>query len=189
MFMTFDRDGAKSTSIAEGFTPAWDAFGDPLHTQFSMGAGIIPPDSTAARQFKLTSSFPGFAGTVDGSFTETILYSQMEGQFNRRGIAGNTIYPGFATGERMVPGGSRWFSGANESVADPTALIRVGHIDGVDSVWAPIHHTPTTPGGATFAASGQMQCFSYFFTDMGRAADVNFTWVSLCAVLFIDVTV
>ncbi|MGH7461727.1 MAG: hypothetical protein ACREMA_11975, partial [Longimicrobiales bacterium] len=27
MFMTFDRDGTKSTSIAEGFTPVWDAFG------------------------------------------------------------------------------------------------------------------------------------------------------------------
>ena len=40
------------------------------------------------------------------------------------------IYPGFATGERFVPGGSRWFSGANETVPDPTRLTRVGQVAG-----------------------------------------------------------
>jgi hypothetical protein len=196
MFMTFDRDGTKSSSIAEGFTPVWDAFGDPLHSLFAMGAGVIPPDPGAAQQFNLTSAFPGFSGNVDGTFTETILYSQMEGQTNRRAIVENTIYPGFGTGSRHVAGGSRWYSGANETVADPARLIRVGHLDGVDSVWAPIHHTPTvagdgvSPTAATtaYAGSGQMQCFSYFFSQMGRAADVRLTWGANGAVTALDRT-
>ncbi|MGH7462871.1 MAG: hypothetical protein ACREMA_17845, partial [Longimicrobiales bacterium] len=199
MFMTFDRDGTRSASIAEGFTPTWDAFGDPLHTQFAMGAGVIPPDATAATQFRLTSAFPGFSGTVDGTFPMTILMSQMEGQTNRRASAGNTIYPGFGTGARHVAGGSRWFSGANETVPDPTRLIRVGSLTGVDTVWAPIHHTPTVAGDLSgvagggqaatqFPASAQMQCFSYYFSDMGRAADVRFTWGAAGAVTVLDVT-
>ncbi|MBI4545432.1 MAG: hypothetical protein HY703_09570, partial [Gemmatimonadetes bacterium] len=107
---------------------------------------------------------------------------------NRRGSAGATIDPGVATGVRMVPGGSRWFSGANETVADPTALIKVGHLDGVDTVWAPIHHTPTVPGGSQYPGSTNIQCFSYLFSDMGRAADVKFTWGASGAVTVTDVS-
>ena len=200
MFMTFDRDGTKSTSIAEGFTPIWAfGFGEPVDLKFQMGAGAIPADTAAARQFKLTSSFPGFSGTVEGTFPETFIYSSMEGQTNRRAIAGQEIYPGFGTGPRHVAGGSRWFSGANESTPDPTRLIRVGHLTGVDTVWAPIHHTPTVAGDLSgvagggqstsqFPASSQMQCFSYYFSEMGRAADVRFTWGANGAVTVLDVS-
>jgi hypothetical protein len=87
----------------------------------------------------------------------------------------------------MVPGGSRWFSGANESVPDPARLIRVGSLTGVDTVWAPIHHTPTTSGGSTYPASGEMQCWTYFFANLGRAADVRVTWGANGAVTVTDV--
>lgn len=182
IFMTFDVDGTLLSSVSDGYTPVWGGdgvgFGEAITTEFPMGTGFVQPEPIAAAQFGLPAEFPGFAANVVGTFTETILYSQMEGQFNRRGLAGNTIYPGFATGERMVPGGSRWFSGDNETTEDPTAMIRVGHIEGVDSIWAPIHHTPQTPGGPTMPGSGQIQCFSYLFSQMGRAADVEFTWGS-----------
>ncbi|MBI4545472.1 MAG: hypothetical protein HY703_09775, partial [Gemmatimonadetes bacterium] len=167
MFMTFDIDGKKTVSVSEGWTPVWFQFGEEVTTEFPMGAAAVPPDPTAKAQFSLPEAFPGFQANVIGKFPQTILYSQMEGQTNRRGIAGATIYPGFATGVRMVPGGSRWFSGANETVADPTALIKVGHLNGVDTVWAPIHHTPTVPGGSQYPGSTNIQCFSYLFSDMG----------------------
>ncbi|MER3406792.1 MAG: hypothetical protein C4289_17825, partial [Chloroflexota bacterium] len=102
MYMTVDVDGKKTTSVAEGWTPVWDAFGDPLHTELPIGGGAVPPDAATASKFNLPSGFPGFQANVVGTFPMTILYSQMEGQTNRRGLAGNTIYPGFATGERMV---------------------------------------------------------------------------------------
>ena len=198
--MSFNRDGTVSRSIAEGFTPVWDAFGDPLHTEFTMGSAIVPPDATAATQFGLPSNFPGFGANLVGTFAETILYSTMEGQTNRRATVGNTIYPGFGTGARHVAAGSRWFAGANETVADPTRLIRVGSLTtaGVDTVWAPIHHTPTVPDDpgalaagtptSQYAASGQMQCFSYFMAQMGRAADVRFVFGANGAVTVTDVT-
>ena len=199
IYMTFDRDGTKTSSVSDGFTPAWFEFsGEPgTHSQFAMGAASVPADPTAAAQFGLPSGFPGFQANIVGTFPQTIMYSQMEGHTNRRSSADNgagslPIYPGFGTGPRQIAGGSRWFSGTNETVADPTALYKVGHLNGVDSVWAPIHHTPTTPGDASgagtgqftsqYAASANMQCFSYFFSDMGRAADVRITWGAAGAV-------
>lgn len=185
--MTFERDGVKTRSVADGYTPTWHLV-DGVRTEFAIGGAAVPPDPTAAAQFGLPAAFPGFIANVVGTFPQHIMYSQMEGQANRRAIGGSAIYPGFATGERFVPGGSRWFSGANETVDDPTALIRVGRITGVDSVWAPIHHTPVTPGGGTYPASSNMQCFSYVFSALGRAADVRLTWGANGAVTVTDVS-
>ena len=198
--MTFVRDGVTTRSVADGYTPSWDQFGDLTRTEFSMGSGIVPPDATAATQFGLPANFPGFNANLMGTFAEIILYSQLEGQTNRRATVGNTIYTGFGTGARHVAGGSRWFAGTNETVADPTRLIRVGSLRtaGVDSVWAPIHHTPTAAGDTAalagraawtaFPGSSQMQCFSYFFAQMGRAADVRVTFGANGAVTVTDVS-
>ena len=198
--MTFSRDGTSTRSVAEGYTPAWHEFGEPVHTEFVMGAGVVPPDATAATQFGLPASFPGFTANVVGTFPESIMMSSMEGQTNRRdagACGGATIYPGFGCGNRHPAGGSRWFSGANETVADPARLIRVGSLTGVDTVWAPIHHSPTAAGATAnngngfsnqYPASAQMQCFSYFFSALSRAADVRFTWAANGAVTVSDVT-
>lgn len=186
--MTFDRDGTKTRSVAEGWTPVWEAFGEPSMTEFPIGAAAVPPDAAAAAQFGLPATFPGFQANLVGQFPQSILYSQFEGQANRRALAGATILTGWFPGERMIPAGSRWFSGANETTPDPTALIKVGRIAGVDSVWAPIHHTPVTEGGAPYPGSTQMQCFGYVFAMLGRAADVRLTWGANGAVTATDVT-
>jgi hypothetical protein len=65
-------------------------------------------------------------------------------------------------------------------------------------VWAPIHHTPTvaddpaalaaTGSTSQYAGSGQMQCFSYYLSDLGRAADVRFTWGAGGTVTVLDVS-
>ena len=191
--MTFERDGVRTSSVAEGWSPHSDFFGDPLHTEFAMGSGFVPPDAATSTQFGLPASFPGFGATVVGTFPMYILSSSSEGFFNRRAVQSNhQIYPGFATGVRFIPGGSRWFSGANETVADPTRLIRVGSLTGVDTVWAPIHHTPTAPGGNGLAdwypASTQMQCWTYIVPSITRAADIRFTWGANGAVTVTDVS-
>lgn len=191
-FMTFDRDGTKTQSVQDGWTPHSDIFGDPLFTVFPLGGAAVPPDPTAAAQFGLPSTFPGFLANVVGTFPQSIMYSTSEGHTNRRAVQNSwQIYPGFATGERFVPAGSRWFSGANETVADPTRLIRVGSLAGVDTVWAPIHHTATVPGAATanwYPGSVQMQCFSYWVPAISRAADIKFTWGAAGAVTVTDVS-
>ena len=203
-FMTFERDGAKTSSSRPGYTPAWIAFGEPQQVTHPIGSGTVLPDPAVAAQFGLPSSFPGFVANVTGTFATSIMYSQMEGQMNRRdavlcGAGGaSAFFPGFGCGDRHASAGSRWFSGANETVADPTRLIRVGSLTGVDSVWAPIHHSPTAAGAVgsdgngysnQYPASGQMQCFSYAFSALGRAADVRFTWGASGAVTsVVDVT-
>ncbi|MGQ0813188.1 MAG: hypothetical protein ACT4O1_01830 [Gemmatimonadota bacterium] len=198
-FMTFERDGTKSNSVADGFTPYFGHFGDPIRTVFPMGSGVVQPDPATAAQFGLPAAFPGFQANVVGTFPQAIMYSQIEGHSNRRSMSGFPIYPGFAfSNGRFVPAGSRWFTGTNETVADPGRLVRVGSIAGVDTIWAPIHHTPTVAGDASgegtgqpatrYAGSTQMQCFSYLFSQVGRAADVRFTWGANGAVAATDVS-
>ncbi len=191
-YMTFERDGNLEASVADGFTPMWFAFGEPEATEFVIGSGTVQPDPAVAAQFGLPASFPGFIANVVGQFPNSILYSQAEGQMNRRDAGAGShggvgcFFAGFGCGTRHVPGGPRWFEGANETVADPAALIRVGHIEGVDSIWRPTNHSPIANGGTAAAdgngytnqypASGQMQCWEYFLSQIGRAADVRFTW-------------
>ena len=207
VYMTFDRDGVRSPSVSDGYTPVWVAFAGNLpqyegitHTEVTMGRGIVPPDPTAATQFSLPAGFPGFVANVVGTFPEMIIQSQLEGQTNRRdsGTCPNAIYPGFGCGNRHMPGGSRWFSGANETTPDPTVGVRVGRLTGVDSVWAPIHHTatvlPGVPSGngtgftTQYGASTGMQCFAYAAGPLGRAADLRVTWGAAGAVTVTDVT-
>src|SRR5437660_9488109 len=82
--------------------------------------------------------------------------------------------PGFSNG------GSRWFDGANETTNHPGIGVRVGHLSGTDTVWAPIHRTDTLPNGSPaakiYATGGEMQCFPYAMAGLGREADVRVTW-------------
>ncbi len=171
-YMTFDRDGQKIQSVVDGFTPTWSAFDGISTSAFTLGSGPVPADPTALQSFGIPGDAVTIAATVNGTdFHEYIGYSAFEGQANRRSGAG-----GIPT--RLIAGGSRWFSGDNETVADPTAFIKVGHLEGVDTVWAPIHHTPVGPGQGQYAGSSVMQCFGYGYAMLGRAADVVVTWAN-----------
>jgi hypothetical protein len=79
----------------------------------------------------------------------------------------------------IAVGGSRWFEGANETLDDPTYSIRVGHLAGVDTIYAPISHVdqdPVTPGVQAPAASICMQTIPYVVAAFGRSADIELTW-------------
>jgi hypothetical protein len=180
-FVTFDKDGQRSQSRIDGFSPAWAALGDPQITEFTLGAVPVPADATALQQFNIPAGSVNFNATLVGEFWESIAYSAFEGQSNRR-QGGNGVP------SRLTAGGSRWFSGANETVPHPTTFIRVGHLEGVDTVWAPIHHTITAPGGAQYAGSTAMQCFGYTNAAFSRAADLQVNWGSNGQVEVRDVT-
>jgi hypothetical protein len=94
----------------------------------------------------------------------------------------------FPTG-RYQPGGNRWFDGTVNDTPDPTTFIRAGHIDGVDSVWAPIHHAEQSSANPTaLPGSGQIQCFGYTLAILSRAADFQVTWGAGGTVTVRDVT-
>jgi hypothetical protein len=166
-YLTITRDGVNTEVVFDIYNPWWASFGETTPQIFTLISAEIPFDQDALDAFGIPSG-SGFA-TATAQYNEGLNNSASEGAQNRRsGTSG--------TDSRVRHGGSRWFSGSNESVSDPGAYTRVGHLDGVDTVWAPIAYTPLTPGGSVPAAPFEKQCFNRALGKMGRAADVQFTW-------------
>ena len=169
MFVTFDYNGSLTNSIATGFTPLWDSFGEVGSTTFLLGSTAVPADEASLIEFGVEDpDFDlSFAAAIQGSFDESIWNSSWEGQSNRR-IASNTTH---------IAGGSRWFDGTAETVADPGTFVRVGSLAGMDTVWSPdVHHTPQSPTLGQWANSGNMQWWGYTMSQTMRVADFRVTW-------------
>jgi hypothetical protein len=178
-YVTWEKDGVKTPSVVKGFTPTWISGEGVDVSHFGLGSASVKPDPEAAAQFGIPTERVSFDATVVGTFIESIRYSSHENQSNRRSGSGGVP-------SRLTAGGSRWFAGANESTPDPTRWIRVGHIDGVDSIFAPISHTPIDAAGTTLPTTAQ--CFPYALAFLGRAADVQFRWKGTAAPEVFDVT-
>jgi len=162
-YISVDRNGAVTQTVVDVYNPWWSSFGETTPQTAQLVAATIPFDQKALDAFGIPSG--SGAATAIGTYNEGINNGGVvEGPQNRR----------FG----REHGGSRWFSGSNESVADPTAYVRVGHLDGVDTVWAPIGYTAQAPGDATPGGQEafEKQCFSRALGAMGRAADLQFTW-------------
>ena len=146
-----------------GLASNWNSFGRPPFSRTLAVNQEIPFDPAALEAFGI----PAASGAAQAYLTldEAIQFSNWEGQQNRRGATANTLH-----------GGPRWFNGTEETLADPTAFIRVGRLAEVDSVFIPIHHTATGPGEGTLANSGTIQYFGYYAAHIGRSADFQVTW-------------
>jgi hypothetical protein len=163
--MTFDNGIEQTSSSLEVARPVWDNW-DPAPTVTGpLGAGAYPFDDERLAQFGIPpGAGAGVAAGLAGRFDMTISDPAFLGQRVRRSQTG-----------RYEPGGNRWFDGVVNDTPDPTTFIRAGHIDGIDSVWAPIHHTPRFEGdpvydaGGGYPASSQMQCFGYTLAILSRA--------------------
>jgi hypothetical protein len=167
-YLTFDRDGVLTKFVVPVFYPFWASF-DALSNTAGLGALQVAADSVAVGRYGIPTGFSTFNAAVGATLYEAIMNSNAEGHSSRRLLGG------------VSPGGSRWFEGADETLDHPTYSIRLGHLAGVDSIWAPIHHTDTDPltaGNQTYANSTLMQCFPYIAAPLGREADVQFTWGS-----------
>lgn len=162
MYLT-SNDGQQS-EIA-GLASNWRLFARPAlaTTETTARVARIAYDERALDAFGIPSLDAN--AVVTFVLDESINFSNWEGQQNRRDGFGRTIH-----------GGVRWFSGDGETVADPARYIRIGHLSGVDSVWAPIHHTPRGPGEPELPNSAAVQWFGYMLAHLGRSADFEVRW-------------
>jgi hypothetical protein len=171
-YVTFNRDGTLIPFTVPLAQPIWTSLGDPANTlESGLGALPVQPEAAVAARFGVPEGTGASNAAVGISARQYIDWSSFEGQLARRDLMG--IGPG------VSPGGSRWFSGADETVNHPGIGIRVGHLDGIDTVWAPIHHTdvdPFTVGVVEGANSPVIQFFGYGAAGLSRQADVQITW-------------
>ncbi|HEU4681467.1 MAG TPA: hypothetical protein VFS51_06970 [Gemmatimonadales bacterium] len=177
-FVTFDRSGTTQQfrTLAPWTIGLGPAFGDPAFDEAQLGSFPVAPDATAAARYSIPDGATSFNAAVEATLTRNIRFSAHENQFGRR--FGNAP-PGGTTLLGVSAGGSRWFEGANESVDDPTYSIRVGHLTGVDTIYAPLSHIdqdPGTPAVQAPASSTHMQCAPYAVAPLGRQADIEVTW-------------
>jgi hypothetical protein len=173
MYVTFTKNGVPQQFVVNQPWPVWVSFDGITNIETPLGAVPVAADSASSANLGVPPGFAQFNATVNATLREYIRFSSFEGQAARRGVIAGTANAGYS------PGGSRWFSGANETVDHPGLGIRVGHVTGADTVWAPINATdidPNTPGVQSYPNSGELQCFGYAFAGLSREADVQFTW-------------
>jgi hypothetical protein len=177
-----DLEGTQQDILGEAVNHWWSAFGTPASVTVRWVSTSIPFDQDALDSFDIPEA-SGLA-TADATLNEAINYSSAEGPQNRR------FY-----GDGLMHGGSRWFAGENETEPDPTRYMRVGHLEGVDTIFAPIGYTPfnsTTPSGGDQQGNAQIdfekQCHDRANAFSARQADVQVTWGEGGAVTVRDIT-
>jgi hypothetical protein len=186
-YVTFNRDGTRTSFVSVQGAPIWSSFGEATSVTGQLGALPVLPDPGVASRYGIPEGAGASNAAVGATLRQSIDWSSFEGQAARRGRIGNNNQVPVACpaadncAASASPGGSRWFSGTDETVDHPAVSIRVGSgLPGVDTVWAPIHHVdqdPLTPDGQGDPVnSAVIQFFGYGFAALGRQADVQFTW-------------
>jgi hypothetical protein len=168
-FLTFARGSTVQKFRTIAFWPihTGSPFNEPASSDATLGAFPVAPDQTSAARYGIPNGAASFNAAVAATLTDNIRYSSHENQLGRRVLAA------------VSDGGSRWFDGANETVDDPTYSIRVGHLTGVDTIFAGISHIdqdPVTAGVQAPALSTCMQVLPYVISPFGRQADIELTW-------------
>jgi hypothetical protein len=156
------------------FWPIWDGFGEPTSADNQLGGKLVRADSVTSARFGIPNGGASLNATLQVTLGQYINYSAEEGQGGRR------------LGGSISPGGSRWFSGANETVDHPAYSVRVGVLTGVDTIFSPISHVDPdpntagvqarTPAFSAGAVATVMQCHAYAVSALGRQADIRVTW-------------
>jgi hypothetical protein len=160
---TTGSDGSEEASEIGGYTPWWNAFGLPGLVRGQHVAATVEYSEEVLESFGIDEA--STSAVIDWVTGESQNYTAAEGTQNRRrGV--------YATGARWIDGDTR--QGA-VAVEDPSALIRVGHLPQVDTVWAPIPYTPNVEGGDAVGGF-ESQCMNRAQAFNDRAADVVWTW-------------
>jgi len=170
MYMTVSMDGSDSSAVVDIYNPWWSAFGEePLPQTATLVEQEVEFDPESLEAFGIPAT-SGVA-TAIGEFNEALNLSSAEGTQNRRWVT-----------EYVDHGGSRWFDGTGEEIADPARYIRVGHLDAADTVWSPIAYTSVDAGAPVSCFNGfdcshfEKVCFERAVGKMGVAADLEVTW-------------
>jgi hypothetical protein len=180
MYLTVDNDGEVSQVVQNAFTATWGAFGGANTREYTLAEARVEADPASSAQFGIPEGFAGFNAAAIARFPEAIGLSGHVGQaYSRAGnTSSNSLVSPIPSGSALAPGGSRWFTGANETVPDPARLVRVGHIPGIDTIFSPAMapglaaDRTTLFGGLPFNNA----CFAYGLGPVMRAADVEFRW-------------
>ena len=183
--VTIEVDGATTRAAIPTPLPVWSAFDESSTVRVEFPSAELPADPAQAARYGLPADAAATRFGVAARLSQSIDYSSHEGQAGRRGRVGDL--PG------VMVGGSRWFAGAEETVAHPTYGIRVGHIPGVDTIFSPIPFVDVDPADEVASPVGEnsltLQWFGYGFAGLGREADMRLTWGANGAVAsFEDVT-
>ncbi len=176
-----DLDGVDQILLGEMSVQWWNAFGTSATVTENWVSISIPFDQEALDSFGIPEA-SGLA-TVFATAAEAMNYSSAEGPQNRRSGGSSMV-------ARLRHGGSRWFDGTNTLTPDPTRYMRVGHLEGVDTIFAPIGYTPfnsTTPSGGG-QIDFEKQCHDRANALYGRQADVQVTWGEGGAITVRDIT-
>jgi hypothetical protein len=167
-FVTYAQGGNSTQTRTVVRVPILgQTFGDPITVEANLTPGPVPLDPTTAAQFGLP---PGTAPPAAGISMAVPRHGELsagENFFGRRAQA------------NISPGGSRWYEGANESLDDPTYAIRVGHLTGVDTIFAPLSHidaNPTVAAAQPMPDAVCMQVYNYMTSTFGRQADIEVVW-------------
>ena len=164
--------------------PILSAFGEPIQEVTRVNPGPVGLEPATEAQFGLPAGINPPAAGLNITVSRHGEWSAGENFFGRR-VGGATAGSAVAM-LNTSPGGSRWFEGANETLDDPAYSIRVGHLTGVDSIFAPLSHIDQNPalanpdpaGGVVQAppASVCMQMYNYMTSTFGRQADIEVVW-------------
>lgn len=181
MHLSVERDGAVSSTTLTGYAPWWGQFGEPGVFSIPVHDTEIAYDARALDAFGIPSG-SARAGTTMLSGA-AIANTAAEGAQNRR-------FGHFHGGARWFDGNSA--AGVRNTIPDPSKFRRVGHLTGVDTVFAPIAYTPSRPGDSgpwqSSLVQFEKQCFSRAMAFLDRAADLVFNWEAGGRVSVRDVT-
>ena len=177
-FVTFSKDGEELEFSPNVNWPISSVgLGEADFNDVALGSFPIALDPNANQRYGLPAGLRTANAGVGARLQQYILFSAHENQYGRR--YGNRSAT-FGTGTTLFSeGGSRWFEGANETIDDPTYSIRVGHLTGVDTIYAPLSHmdqNPAVTGVQAPVNSTLMQCSPYHNAAHGRQADIEVTW-------------
>lgn len=167
MYVTSDNGVTATASVVDGFTPfSANNFGE-SDVNFPVGSSVLPFSDTELEKYDIPAGFgEGVTVGVGATVTAGIVNS-----------AGEALQCRFDEGTAdCEPGGSRWFDGDTETNPHPTVFTQAGSLAGVDSIFHPISHTAVDESGAEAPSSGDMVCWPYTMSFLGRAADVRFEW-------------
>jgi len=158
--------------------------GDPADEFFDLGGASLASDPSA-RQALIAKGVD--APPLAGSLAASLDVNQLHFQSNDNDWAYQVPNFWSVVPEGTEDGGSRWFSGDNETEADPTVGYKYGSLDGITTIFKPV---PYAGQLATYhGTSGNFQRRFYQSTwSVRRAADMKVFWGAAGVDSVIDVT-
>lgn len=181
MYLSVERDGSVTEEIVTAYSPWWSQFGEPGVFSLPLFETGVAFDTQALDAFGVPDG--SSQARLDMIAGAAIANSAAEGPQSRR-------FGHFHTGARWFDGNSA--AGAVNTIEDPARYRRVGHLAGVDTIFAPIASTPGFPGDpgpwSNLAVQFEKQCFSRAVAFLDRAADLVLSWQGAGRISLRDVT-